>query len=185
MEHKGTKRLETERLILRRFVTEDADAMFRNWACKEEVTKYLTWPPHANADATRELLATWISQYENPSFYNWAIELKEIGEVIGNISLVRVFDRIQGADLGYCMDNTWWGKGIMPEAAGAVLKYLFTEVGFNRIAAAHDKNNPKSGRVMQKIGMQYEGLLRQSGFCNQGVIDVVWYSILSDEYIEN
>ena len=70
----------------------------------------------------------------------------------------------------------------MPEAGKAVVRYLFEEVGFNRIAAAHDKNNLKSGRVMQKIGMTYEGTLRKAGFCNQGVIDEVWYSILRDEY---
>lgn len=70
----------------------------------------------------------------------------------------------------------------MPEAGKAVVKYLFEEVRFNRIAADHDKNNPKSGRVMQKIGMTYEGTLRQAGFCNQGVIDDVWYSILWEEY---
>ncbi len=70
----------------------------------------------------------------------------------------------------------------MPEAGKAVIKYLFEEVGFNRISATHDKNTPKSGRVMQKIGMTYEGILRKAGFCNQGVIDEVWYSILRDEY---
>ena len=70
----------------------------------------------------------------------------------------------------------------MPEAGKEVVRYLFEEVGFNRIAATHAKNNPKSGRVMQKIGMTYEGILRKAGFCNQGVIDEVWYSILRDEY---
>ena len=70
----------------------------------------------------------------------------------------------------------------MPEAAAAVLKFLFEEVGFNRIAADHDSNNPKSGRVMQKIGMTYEGTLRKAGFNNQGIIDDVWYSILKEEW---
>ena len=71
----------------------------------------------------------------------------------------------------------------MPEAAGTVLKFLFTETGFNRIAATHAGENPKSGRVMQKIGMQYEGTLRQAGRCNWGIVDEVWYSILKDEYM--
>lgn len=68
------------------------------------------------------------------------------------------------------------------EDVKAVIQYLFEQVGFHRIAANHDKNNPKSGRVMQKIGMVYEGTLRSSGFCNQGVVDEVWYSILREEY---
>ena len=70
----------------------------------------------------------------------------------------------------------------MPEAARAVLQYLFEEVGFNRIAAKHDKENTKSGRVMQKIGMTREGTLRASGKNNQGVVDEVYYSILKEEY---
>ena len=63
-----------------------------------------------------------------------------------------------------------------------MFKYLFEEVGFDRIAAEHDGNNPKSGRVIQKIGMIYEGTLRKSGFNNQGIIDEVWYSILREEW---
>ena len=69
----------------------------------------------------------------------------------------------------------------MPEALRAVINYLFEEAGMNRIAATHDRNNPKSGRVMEKAGMKYEGILRQAGLNNQGVCDEVWYSILRCE----
>lgn len=182
MEHKGTALLETDRLILRRFVIEDAGAMYRNWASEDEVAKFLTWPAHSNVAVTRALLSTWIVAYNKADYYNWVIELKETGEVIGNISVVQVKENIQCAELGYCMGTRWWGAGIMPEAGKAVVKYLFEEVGFNRIAATHDKNNPKSGRVMQKIGMTYEGMLRKAGFNNQGIVDEVWYSILREEY---
>ena len=182
MNHKGTILLETNRLILRKFVIEDFEAMYNNWASEDEVTKFLTWPTHSDVKVTRSVLSSWISDYNKADFYNWAIELKEIGEVIGNISVVHIKENIECAEFGYCMGSNWWGLGIMPEAGKAVVKYLFEEVGFNRIAATHDKNNPKSGRVMQKIGMTYEGILRKAGFSNQGVMDEVWYSILRDEY---
>ena len=182
MNHKGTILLETDRLILRRFVQEDSEAMYHNWASDDEVTKFLTWPTHSDVDVTREVLSIWIAGYKKADFYNWAIELKKIGEVIGNISVVCVKENIACAELGYCIGTKWWGLGIMPEAGKEVVRYLFEEVEFQRIAATHDKNNSKSGRVMQKIGMTYEGLLRKAGFCNQGVIDEVWYSILKDEY---
>ena len=183
MNHKGTILLETDRLILRKFLIEDSEAMYHNWASEDEVTRFLTWSTHSDVEVTRALLSNWIADYDKADFYNWAIELKEIGEVIGNISVVHIKENIECAELGYCMGTKWWGLGIMPEAGKAVVKYLFEEVGFNRIAATHDKNNPKSGRVMQKIGMTYEGILRKAGFCNQGVIDEVWHSILRDEYI--
>ncbi|MDE7259818.1 MAG: GNAT family N-acetyltransferase [Lachnospiraceae bacterium] len=182
MNHKGTILLETNRLILRKFVIEDSEAMYNNWASEDEVTKFLTWPTHSDVEVTRAVLSSWIADYNKADFYNWAIELKEIGEVIGNISVVRVKENIECAEFGYCMGTKWWGLGIMPEAGKEVVRYLFEEVGFNRIAATHAKNNPKSGRVMQKIGMTYEGILRKAGLCNQGVVDEVWYSILRDEY---
>ncbi len=182
LNHKGTKQLETERLILRKFKIDDYAKMYDNWASEDAVTKYLTWKSHENQDVTESVLTDWVDNYANNDFYNWAIELKEEDKLIGNISVVNYREETMSAVLGYCMGSKWWGKEIMPEAAKAVLKYLFEEVGFNRIAADHDKNNPKSGRVMQKIGMTYEGTLRSAGFCNQGIIDEVWYSILKSEW---
>ena len=182
MEHQGTIKIETDRLILRKFKMEDADLMYRNWASDDEVTKYLTWPTHANVNVTRAVLEEWIQKYNNQDFYNWAIVLKEIGEPIGNLSVVKYDEKTASAAIGWCMGKRWWGQRIMPEAARAVLQYLFEEIGFNRVAAKHDKENPKSGRVMQKIGMTRAGILRASGKNNQGIVDEVYYSILKEEY---
>ena len=178
MEHKGTKRLETDRLILRRYVESDAEPMYKNWASDPEVSKYLTWPTHSSIEVTKSLVTDWISRYEKPDYYNWVIELKETGEVVGNISVVEIKERAEAAVIGYCMGKAWWGRGIMPEALTEVMRYLFDEVGMNRVAACHDSNNPKSGRVMQKAGMKYEGTLRGAGWNNQGIMDEVWYGLL-------
>ncbi|MCM1124739.1 MAG: GNAT family N-acetyltransferase [Eubacterium sp.] len=159
-----------------------AELLHKNWASENEVAKFLTWQAHASVDVTRTLLKDWIKKYEQGDFYNWVIELKSNREIVGNISVVSIQENIEGAVIGYCMGTKWWGRAIMPEAGKAVMQYLFEQVGFHRIAASHDKNNPKSGRVMQKIGMVYEGTLRSAGFNNQGVIDEVWYSILREEY---
>ena len=182
MHHQGTVKIETDRLILRRFTMEDADVMYRNWASDDEVTQYLTWPTHADVNVTRGVIEGWIQNYANPDFYHWAVVLKSIGEPIGSLSVVKYEEKTASAAIGWCMGKRWWGQGIMPEAARAVLQYLFTEIGFNRIAAYHDKNNPKSGRVMQKIGMLREGTLRANGKNNQGIVDEVYYSILKEEY---
>jgi len=178
MEHKGTKRLETERLILRRFIESDAELMYNNWASDPEVSKYLTWPPHTSVEVTTSLLCDWIASYEKPDYYNWVIELKDTGEVVGNISVVEVKAKVDAALIGYCMGQAWWGRGIMPEALTEVMRYLFDEVGMNRVAACHSTQNPKSGRVMQKAGMKYEGTLRGAGRDNQGIMDEVWYGLL-------
>lgn len=72
----------------------------------------------------------------------------------------------------------------MAEALSAVLRFLFEEVGANRVEAMHDTRNPNSGRVMQKCGMICEGILRQSGKSNAGIGDMAWYSILREDYVK-
>ncbi len=183
MQHQGTKKLETDRLLLRRMVTEDAEEMYHNWACEDAVTKFLTWPTHPNADVTKRVIGGWIDSYNSPDYYHWGMELKETHELIGNISVISIKENVLSADIGYCIGSRWWGRGLMPEAGRAVVKYLFEEVGLNRIAAYHDTNNPNSGRVMQKIGMTYEGTLRSACHNNQGIVDEKWYSILKAEYL--
>lgn len=182
MNHCGTRQLETERLVLRRFVVGDAEAMFRNWASDPEVTKYLTWPAHASAEVSRALLRDWTAAYANQSYYQWAIVLKEDGEEpIGGISAVGLNDELSIVQIGYCLGRPWWHRGIMSEALKAVVDFFFNEVGANRIESRHDPRNPHSGMVMQKCGMKYEGTLRESDRNNQGICDACWYAILKSE----
>ena len=180
--HKGTKVIETERLILRPFTMADAEPMFRNWASDDEVTKHLTWPTHESVEISNMVLSDWTSHYGEPDFYNWAIVLKENGpEPIGSIAVVRIDNKVDGATMGYCMSRAHWRKGIMAEALTALIAFLFDEVGFNRIEADHDIENPASGRVMQKSGMTFEGTSRQGGHNNRGIIDLCHWAILRSD----
>ena len=186
LNHKGTKTIETDRLILRQFTMEDAEPMFRNWANDDEVTKHLTWPTHSDVEVTKMVLSDWTSHYAEPDFYNWAIVLKENGpEPIGSIAVVRITEKTRCAAMGYCMSRAHWRKGVMPEALKAVVDFLFSEVGFNRIEAEHDVNNPASGRVMRKCGMTYEGRSRQSHRSNSGLRDMENYAILAHDTRRN
>lgn len=153
MVHKGTKKLETKRLTLRRFCVDDAEDMFRNWANDSQVSKFLNWEPHGTIEVTKSLLEEWEKGYENLNCYNWAIVLH--GCLVGSVSLLNPNDITCEAEAGYCMSRAYWGKGIMAEALSAVVKYAFEEVGFRRIFAKHDVNNPNSGKVMRKCGMRY------------------------------
>ncbi len=175
--HKGTQTLETSRLILRRAIREDAEPMFRNWASDPEVTKFLTWPAHSSIAVSKMVIGSWLQEYEKESYYQWMIVLKELDEPIGSISVVRQNDRVEEAEVGYCIGSQWWHRGIMTEAMNAVIKYLFDEIGMNRIAARHDPNNPHSGGVMRKCGMKYEGTSRASDRNNQGICDAANYAI--------
>ncbi len=181
MKHCGTQTIETERLILRRLRKEDAAAMFRNWTSDPEVTKYLTWPTHGSIAVSEQVLAGWIKNYGSDRFYRWGIELKAASEVIGSISVVGQTEEIAAAAIGYCIGRNWWHQGITSEALAAVIRYLFREVGCNRIEARHDVRNPHSGEVMKKCGMQFEGVLRSADKNNQGICDVAQYAVLRSD----
>ena len=129
-----------------------------------------------------ELLRRWIAEYEKPDYYQWAIELRELGEPIGSISVVGQNERVEMAHIGYCIGKPWWHRGYTSEALAAVIRYLFREVGVNRIETVHDPENPHSGGVMRKCGMHYEGTLRQATRSNRGITDAAMYSILANEY---
>ncbi len=182
MKHCGTRSIETDRLLLRRFTLGDAEAMYRNWASDPEVTEFLTWPPHADTSVTKEVLEQWVSSYRRKNYYQWAIVLKEHGnEPIGSISAVHMNDDIAMVHIGYCLGKAWWRRGIMSEALKAVMDFFFDEVGANRIESRHDPRNPHSGMVMKKCGMKYEGTMRSSDRNNRGICDVCQYALLRSE----
>lgn len=182
MNHQGTKTILTSRLILRRFRSEDADAAYRNWCSSDQVTRFLTWPTHLNVNVTRSVIDDWVTSYQDPRSYQWAIELQELCEPIGSISVVNVDDDVDAIEIGYCLGQPWWHRGIMTEALAAVTNYFFDEVGANRVCAKHDADNPRSGAVMKACGLTYEGTLRQAHRNNQGIVDTCVYSILRTEW---
>lgn len=182
MNHIGTKCLETDRLILRRFAMADTQDMFYNWASDAQVTKFLMWQPHQTIEDTQQYLQSVVANYESGSFYQWAITLKESGAVIGSIGVVDCNEKVNNVHIGYCISRQWWGRCITAEAFSRIISFLFTEVGVNRIDSRHDPKNPNSGKVMQKCGLCYEGTHRQSDINNSGICDAAWYGLLKDEY---
>lgn len=183
MNHKGTAVLETQNLILRKFVPADAKAMYENWANDSDVTEFLTWKPHESVEVTKDILNNWIDEYKNDDFYQWAITLKSNGdEPIGSISIVHKDEAINLVHVGYCIGKKWWKRGVTSEALGALIKFFMEEVGVNRIEARHDPLNPNSGKVMLKCGMKYEGTMRQADRNNKGICDYSMYGILATDY---
>ncbi|MBH1942576.1 GNAT family N-acetyltransferase [Mobilitalea sibirica] len=182
LEHKGTMSIETDRLLLRRFLQSDAKSMFHNWTNDEDVCKYMRWPKHKNINETRDIIAGWINSYNKLSFYLWAITLKESDELVGSIVLFVVNENDHSGDVGYCLGKRYWGKGIATEALKAVLNYAFFKINFNRIETYHSINNPASGKVMQKCGMVFEGLAKQKYKSTIGYEDCNMYAILKENF---
>ncbi|WP_313341083.1 GNAT family N-acetyltransferase [Sedimentibacter sp.] len=182
MNHLGTKTIETERLILRKFELTDVEEMYNNWANDDDVTRYITWATHRNMEETEKVVQGYVDDYERDNYYHWCIVLKETNEVIGGIGAFRLFDDLKLFEVGYVVGKRFWNKGITTEALKTLLKFFFEEVGVNRVEARHDTKNPGSGKVMIKSGMQFEGILRQAGKNNMGICDSAIYSILKEDY---
>lgn len=183
MLHKGTKIIETERLVLRPFRQDDAQAMFDNWASDAQVTEYLTWPTHTDLSVTQMIVNSWVNHNNETNWYQWAVTVKENGDVpIGSVSVVEFNDLLENIEIGYCIGKNWWNKGIVTEVLSALVKFFFEEVGAQKVCARHDVDNPASGRVMQKCGLKYEGAIRRELFVKEKPRDIAHYSILREEY---
>ena len=174
----GTQTLQTDRLILRRFVESDAEAMFQNWASSAENLTYVTWDPHPNVDATRNSIRNWVASYADPHYFKWAICLKEKPEqVIGDISIVAMNENDSSCEIGYILGKNYWGCGMMTEALKTVLDFCFAQAGFQKVRARYASLNPASGRVMEKAGMTYLKTIANGVERKDYVADLIYYQI--------
>ena len=146
------KTLETERTILREFKLGDEYEMFSNWASDPEVVKYLTWPIHENIEVTKNIVQSWVNQYQDPTTIRYGITLKDTGELVGGIDVVHFIDGVP--EVGYCLAKKCWNKGIMTEVFSAFRDYLFS-LGFNKITIRAEVPNIGSNRVIQKCGFKF------------------------------
>lgn len=177
--HLGTNTIKTERLILRQFQLRDNADMFQ-WASNPDVVKFLSYEPHKTIEETNAILTSWVKSYNEMSTYNWSIEFQ--GVVIGNISVVDKDDECFTCHLGWQIDKPYWNKGIMTEAAKAVVDYLFDQVHYDRITSGCDTRNIGSSRVMQKTGMTLEGTFRRCCYQKDGSTgDKFYYAILESD----
>ncbi len=179
----GTKTIMSERLVLRQFSMSDVQDMFDNWANSSEVCKFLSWEPHGHLAETKRLLAARVNNYQNNDVYNWAISLKEDHKAIGSISVISMSQKHQNCEIGYCIGEAYWGKGIATEALKMVMTFLFREVGMHRIQAKHDTLNVASGKVMKHVGMKLEGTMHHAKLRRDGSFgDTNIWALLADEW---
>ncbi len=154
------ERLETERLVLRRFTDLDAEAIHANWACDPEVSRFVCWKPHRELSDTRAYLDYVSERWSRGSAFDYGIERREDGVLIGAIAI-----RPSGhqAELGYNLGRAFWGHGYATEAVRGLTDWALAQPSIYRVYALHDVDNPASGRVLEKAGFVREGLLRRRG----------------------
>lgn len=149
---------ESERLVLRKPRMEDAPAIFDGYAQDPEVTRYLTWKPHKNIRDTEEFLLACGQLWRMGKDFAYAITLKEDDKLIGTIGLHPMNLKVE---VGYGLARLYWGKGYMTEVLRTVIAWAFTQPDIFRVQAFCDVDNLGSARVMEKVGMVREGLLKR------------------------
>ncbi len=155
---KPPERLETTRLVLRLPILDDASVIFQKYAQDTIVTKYLIWRPHENVDITKEFIRRCIACWSDGNTSPWVIVRKSDGELVGMIEL-RI-DR-HSADIGYVISREYWGIGYATEITKSVIDWAMLQGNIYRVWATCDTENLASARVLEKAGMQREGILRR------------------------
>lgn len=173
--------LTTERVVLRPWRLQDERELFR-YASDPQIGPRVGWKPHENLQESRHILKTVLMVPDV-----WALELRETGKPIGSIGLHR--DRKRNLppnlvrELGYWLGRPYWGQGLIPETARAVLDYAFSKLQLELVSCSHFLDNNQSRRVIEKLGFQYEGVLRQGFRIYDGsILDLVVYSLTRQEY---
>ena len=155
--------------------------MFRNWTSDEEVTRFLRWDAHKTIDATKNMIRQWVNAYQDDSTYYWGIYLKD-GEMIGSIGVTITSDYDFKGELGYKIGSRFWNQGYTGEAARVVIDYMFRNTDVERIDSVSAVENPASSKVMEKVGMRYEGLLRHYYKTRDGFHDCTLYGIIRSDW---
>ncbi len=169
--------LETERLILRKMVLNDAEAVFA-YASNSEVSRYTLWETHRSIEDSRAFLEFATQKYENGGEPDWGIVYRGNGCLVGACGLVNWEAEHARAEVGFVLSREYWGRGLMSEAVRAILRFGFERMNLNRIEARCIAENAASARVMEKAGMFYEGTLRQREYIKGAYRDIKLYAIL-------
>ena len=172
--------IETGRLILTKLVGKYTEDMFE-YASVEEVTKYLTWSPHPDLAYTSQFIRKVGKLYRKGLWRDWAIIEKASGKMIGTVGFTRIEAANGVGEIGYCLNPDYQDRGYMTEAAGAVVAFGFGTLGLHRIEGRCIEDNIRSRRVMEKVGMKYDGTLREAMLIKGKYRNIVVMSVLSSD----
>lgn len=173
--------IETERLILRRIAVSDADDMYE-YSRREDVTQFLLWDAHPDPLYTEHYVRYLQERYAVGDFYDFALELRATGKMIGTAGFTTFDLPNRSAEIGYVISPDYRGQGYAPEAVAALLALGFTHLDLARISAVCMKDNAASLRVMEKCGLKREGLLRCAVYAKGKMQDVHLSAITAEDY---
>lgn len=173
---------ETKRLFLTPFIQKDC-SHFAKLASHPEVQAVdICFYGEVSIEYVEELISYYETSWKKNTALFFGIRLKKCQSLIGSISL-QLNPSFKRAELGYWLGRDYWGQGYCTEAATEVVKFAFVQLDYHRVYAQHLSHNPASGRVMRKIGMSYEGRLRDHIYRDGRYYDMLQFGVLKKEFI--
>jgi len=173
--------LQTERLVLRPFAADDAEAVTALVGAREVAATTLSIPHPYDRSMAEAWIATHEGAFERGESRVFAVTLRTDGTLVGCVGLA-IDQEHRRAELGYWTGTPYWGHGYCTEASAAAVRHAFEVMGLHKVFARHLVRNPASGRVMQKLGMRHEGTLR-GHVLKWGVHeDLEVYGLVRDEF---
>jgi ribosomal-protein-alanine N-acetyltransferase len=172
--------LETDRLILREVTEDDAPTLYEYYR-DPELTKFIGFQTHNNIEQTRDFIVWMASIYQQKDSIRWGVQSRELNQLIGTAGLHFWKREIRCAEVGYHFGRPFWGMGFATEVLRGLIDFGFQSMNLNRIEGRHNAGNDASGRVMEKVGFQKEGVWRQREIKDDKLVDVIQFSLLRDE----
>ena len=169
--------INTERLTLRWMDAGDAEALFAIFS-DPQVARFWSGPPWTDVQQARNSIALALDDYASGTGMKMAVVLKETGQMIGYTNFYAFYDANRRCDIGYAMASAFWGKGYQTEALRAKLDYGFRELNLNRVEADIDPRNDASAKVLEKLGFEKEGFMKERWIVNGEVCDTAFYGLL-------
>lgn len=173
----------THRFHLRRIQPSDAEAFFQIKSNPEVRVSYGR-EPHCSLQETQAWVQHLQDSYTNREGILWAITSKTHDFAIGSCNYWHIDAESHCAEIGYELNRTAWGQGIMSEVLRTVISFGFKELGLNRIEATPLAKNSRSSNVLVKLGFTYEGTLRQRVFFRDSYEDLLYFGLLRNEWVE-
>lgn len=173
--------IEASRVLLRELGPRDVEALFAIFG-DPQVCRYWSHPALEDLAAARALQAQIAECFEDRRLFQWGLLERSSGTVVGTCTLAALTPRHRRAEVGFALARSAWGKGYVSEALRALLGFAFGTLGLHRLEADVDPRNARSIRVLERLGFQREGYLRERYHVHGETQDSVLYGLLEREW---
>jgi RimJ/RimL family protein N-acetyltransferase len=173
--------IDAPRVRLRWLTAEDVDGLFAIFSDERMMRYWSSTAMTARAEA-EDLLLRIHRQFADKSGFQWGIERKDDGALLGTCTLFSIHHGNMRAELGYCLHSAHWGRGYMGEALAALIDHAFLVLKLRRLEADVDPDNSNSLRILDRMGFRREGLLRERWNVGGAIQDSVFLGLLAREW---